>query len=1272
MKKKLLVLLMTLAIILSMIPVTALADNPECGETGHVHNTGCQVDESGNVYYYDADGKTQGIDETNFVVSASKTITALNDENEFEITLKVKTTVDTEKIDVSPDAAVVLVIDISGSMNTTLPDSTKTRLEAAKEAAIEFLDSFIADAGDAVRMVSIVTFNGNGTGTTNDPYKGYSEVALGWTNVSSGANIAKNKIDSLVASLGTFTQGGLMLARNLYLPANAPKDTNGDVIENRFVILLTDGNPTHMLGTRTSTGSGQNIVYTYTNDISYNGISSLNGNLLNGVEAENTSSNNLSSVSAARGAATSVATQIKNGGFNSNYTARLYTIGFGLSDIKYANTYGGTGSYTGDEWLKNVIASAPNMHFTTNNISNLKFAFEKISEIITRMANAWIVTDPMAKYIAYDSQNVISDSNNTAKFNDGVLVWSIKDSEPTSVEEVQRGAALTKIFTYELKYKISLDNLTGYKAENIIPTNDKTTLTYVVDSKKADQYNDEDFITAIFTIPEIHGYDTSFTFTKIGEKDDRTLEGAKFGLWIGDAITAVPFMTAISDENGTVSFKGIPSGHAYTLKEIEAPDGYLCSDDEYSVAVSYGEIVGIPIIGNKISNEKIIITPGSKISIAKMVFANGENSLIADWLISEGHEFDIADILNDITFELYASNAAGDVANDAEPIDICTIGLDSKITFNSVHPSGWYLVREKLGLIASEIYKEDIPDLLIYFDAAKETVTESQGPEFNENSPFTIEQFNGADVSRPIQVVYKAKDGTTFGLRQVPKLDVVGSPNGGGALTTLKFIATDDNGNKYTSFCADSGAVGVRGTYYIDKTNHGFSEEEMQWLVAVLDYVYSNYDFEEYESIAIAQLVVWNMIIKYNGPAISDLWLRDRTEDGTYYKYYSDRFGEISKIEAVNYNNGAKLWSNEKAANNIVNAILGNPNYYLELYNAKIKAGTERYVSNAIFLKGNPSSLDNRLQPMMYGDLNIYQQRQLILVFADPAIFNNEPSDNIFHGTETIDFGALEATVDVKAYKDEYKWIPGKQTTKSGTLVTYVGLTDAKKNAGGYNADGDYIDGAGGGFTAIAVNVNGLNNRTFYISNSGHGNPKFQEEKDKIALTYTVEVINGNIIVTFDENFVSAQIAYGVYTKISDIKWSPGQYNVSKGHINNTSGVIQIPLPANAGEVAYLAIHISSVTYSDGSGKSEYIGRKGIPYQGTLKLMITESDGTEYGPYDLTDYSDGTLFKIDEMFKKGEYNITLSGDGFNDKTITVSVTKDETISVDFGTIIIII
>jgi len=57
------------------------------------------------------------------------------------------------------------------------------------------------------------------------------------------------------------------------------------------------------------------------------------------------------------------------------------------------------------------------------------------------------------------------------------------------------------------------------------------------------------------------------------DKDNKPLPGAIFGLFDSDGFLC---MTALSDVTGTVKFSYVPYG-SYTIRELEAPDGYLLS-----------------------------------------------------------------------------------------------------------------------------------------------------------------------------------------------------------------------------------------------------------------------------------------------------------------------------------------------------------------------------------------------------------------------------------------------------------------------------------------------------------------------------------------------------------------------------------------------------------------------------------------------------------------------------------------------------------------------
>jgi hypothetical protein len=145
----------------------------------------------------------------------------------------------------------------------------------------------------------------------------------------------------------------------------------------------------------------------------------------------------------------------------------------------------------------------------------------------------------------------------------------------------------------------------------------------------------------------------------------------------------------------------------------------------------------------------------------------------------------------------------------------------------------------------------------------------------------------------------------------------------------------------------------------------------MHSLIAAIDYIYNadaNLFAQEYERTALAQLVVWNMILMYTDSAqIADNWIRNK--DGVWL--YTDGYGEIYRILGYNNTNGSDPWYTPgyKA---LINDILANTDKYAGIYDARFDSGMPgKYVSNAAFLKGDKSYAD------------IYQQRQLIIEFSE-------------------------------------------------------------------------------------------------------------------------------------------------------------------------------------------------------------------------------------------------------------------------------------------------
>lgn len=130
-------LFLSAMLIVGMIPLSAGATTPN--GTGNQTSASQIVENGGTVTAHDG------------LVSASKTIQGTDTENVFDITLNVTTTEDIKQLDISPDAAVVLVMDVSNSMkedvngNSTRWDSER-RITKAKAAAQDFLESYVKDA----------------------------------------------------------------------------------------------------------------------------------------------------------------------------------------------------------------------------------------------------------------------------------------------------------------------------------------------------------------------------------------------------------------------------------------------------------------------------------------------------------------------------------------------------------------------------------------------------------------------------------------------------------------------------------------------------------------------------------------------------------------------------------------------------------------------------------------------------------------------------------------------------------------------------------------------------------------------------------------------------------------------------------------------------------------------------------------------------------------------------------------------------------------------
>ena len=486
---------------------------------------------------------TNGLAETNEDnVTVSKTVRETGTENEFEITLQVTTREKLEEIPTSSDAAVVLVMDTSGSMDGS-------RLTAAKDAAKKFVDKYVKDSKPTdKRYAALVEF-------AND-----AETIIGWTNLAQGTTNFENAIKRLKAGGGTNMEAGLQLAYNLI---NSGKTGVLKDCKNINIVLLSDGCPTFHVdeSTRNSTtkvkgvrGGGNEA---YPED--WKPVETIAGSIRD-------DKINLYSVAFQTGSATFwdfKAQPPKNGD--------CWNL-----DHWYNGVHG--------RWSKEQKKVSDWMNtfsdkcFTAGEIDDLSVKFENIAKLIKLGAQAWKVTDPMGRFIEYTgAASDTAADHNRFTYADGILRWDLKSSMPEVSE-----AGDTTTYTYTLTYPITLNTAAeGFEAGKAYATNGTTTLSYYLFSQvKDDTVIPENPNTVDFTVPTVKGYLGTLSFRKV-DQDGNALSGASFAI-------SNTSLTGVSDTNGNVTIAGIPSGFTYTLTETKM-DGYEALEP-IPFQVSYGVV----------------------------------------------------------------------------------------------------------------------------------------------------------------------------------------------------------------------------------------------------------------------------------------------------------------------------------------------------------------------------------------------------------------------------------------------------------------------------------------------------------------------------------------------------------------------------------------------------------------------------------------------------------------------------------------------------------
>ena len=545
-------------------------------------------------------------------VSVSKTISGTALENVFDITLQVQTSMNVAEISEAPDMAVVIVMDISNTMNSDF--GGVTRYAAAMTAAENFLDQFAANNSLGISKVGYVAFN-------TDAHQIFN---LQSCSTAEQANALKNTMRTQTGSI--INAEGYNAAHNRFTNVEAGLAMASDMLngvsnKNKFIIFLSDGFPT------TYISSG------YSGYDPYDSTGRFYDHVLNKPCLYGTSYSDEAAIRARKKAAA-----IKNSGttiFSIGVDVAGQTIQQYITQSEKASSHSvvdrtGTTYEIGEassteaykNWLRNSIGSG--YYYDSTDSAGLANAYEQIFAEIKQQVEAgavadWVASDPLptVKGVAetvefiglYDKDKTLRlegasltgthtiNGENTAAYQSDhhAIRWDLKQS---GYQTQTSGGTTT--YTYTLTYRVRLENEQDSFAEGTIyPTNDTTTLQYRTMEGTDGNLTVSDSKTVNFPIPSVHGYLAELTFSKTDNRGN-SLSGAEFTLQHdtqnckicrgdGKAVEINP-QTATSGVDGAVSFTNIPSGHIYTLTETKVPDGYSSDGSKYQVMVAYDNV----------------------------------------------------------------------------------------------------------------------------------------------------------------------------------------------------------------------------------------------------------------------------------------------------------------------------------------------------------------------------------------------------------------------------------------------------------------------------------------------------------------------------------------------------------------------------------------------------------------------------------------------------------------------------------------------------------
>lgn len=443
-----LVLILIIALVLSPI-VSFGGDSDTDGSYDQVGPNYFFVDDGGDLIDSTATTgslqTTKGGTNNKLFVDYSKEIEGTTTPNQFDITLKVKTNEDLDKI--YKPSNVLIVFDVSASMDSDINVGGKrtTRWTIFRDAMAKFIDDFLSESPQ--NNVSIAMFGGTNSENAD------TSVAHGtlqtWTNSTSqaiGSFINHSRASTVRGLIKEYTNGqaGFQAAYDI-LKTGAYNN------QYTSVVLVSDG------------------VFNTSYDHGYSGgISTTNNTLQNDAIAE---------------------------------AGKVKALA-GCDDI-YTFAMGGDATATDNKAMRPGASNNPHLKdlLRADSDEDIAAAFQGLYDHIQSSVQPWKVIDPMSKWVDFVSGSIEIDPAQTFEIGDlapvtnETLTWNLRNTKPE-----ETGTAPDRVFTYTLKYTVTLDTaVVGADDmwDTLVPTNKDTLLEYAYSS------NPDTTLTEHFLIPTV-------------------------------------------------------------------------------------------------------------------------------------------------------------------------------------------------------------------------------------------------------------------------------------------------------------------------------------------------------------------------------------------------------------------------------------------------------------------------------------------------------------------------------------------------------------------------------------------------------------------------------------------------------------------------------------------------------------------------------------------------------------------------------------------------